>query len=299
MTNAEKFALSEEQTKIVIDMYNEHHGAPYIHDHTGFPITAIYRTLKKNGVKIRSDSEKSIQYSVNEDFFENIDAENKAYWLGFFYADGYVSSDGLPPKVGITLSSKDIGHLEKFANDIETNVPISVYKTGRSSFVEGVEYARVLVHRSKMRHDLIYHGVVPQKTNILLPPFGLPNNLERHFIRGMFDGDGCFWMTPSKHRYNVDFMGTMDVLTWVCEKIDAACGFDSHPKFTKRKPEHTVLSVRYGGKNKARRVLDYMYSDSTIFLDRKHERYVQFTELSQSSHAETRGVKSPELLENP
>jgi hypothetical protein len=30
------------------------------------------------------------KYKINEDFFQEIDTEEKAYWLGFLYADGYI-----------------------------------------------------------------------------------------------------------------------------------------------------------------------------------------------------------------
>ena len=46
------------------------------------------------------------KYQVNEFFFDEIDSEEKAYWLGFIYADGYVNTNG--NKFGINLSLKDI-----------------------------------------------------------------------------------------------------------------------------------------------------------------------------------------------
>lgn len=33
--------------------------------------------------------------TYNENIFDSIDSEEKAYWLGFIYADGYISSDPL------------------------------------------------------------------------------------------------------------------------------------------------------------------------------------------------------------
>ena len=34
---------------------------------------------------------KEVIYICNKDYFKNIDTEEKAYWLGFLYADGCVS----------------------------------------------------------------------------------------------------------------------------------------------------------------------------------------------------------------
>jgi len=52
--------------------------------------------------------------SLYEEAFDNIDTEEKAYWLGFLYADGWVSSKG--NTVGLTLALKDIEHLKKYNN---------------------------------------------------------------------------------------------------------------------------------------------------------------------------------------
>ena len=47
--------------------------------------SAIQNKLKVLGLK-RPD-----KYTYQQNYFENIDSEHKAYWLGFFYADGYVN----------------------------------------------------------------------------------------------------------------------------------------------------------------------------------------------------------------
>ena len=43
-------------------------------------------------------------YRANDDFFDVIDSEIKAYLLGFLYADGYLASDG---RIGIRLQIDD------------------------------------------------------------------------------------------------------------------------------------------------------------------------------------------------
>ena len=49
------------------------------------------------------------KYALNEAFFEIIDSEEKAYWLGFIAADGCVYRRTL----SINLNIKDKAHLEK------------------------------------------------------------------------------------------------------------------------------------------------------------------------------------------
>ena len=73
---------------------------------------SIRNLLRKNNILITD--KKTKDYPRNSMFFNNIDTEDKAYWLGIFYADGNVSSEGNT----IQLNLKDKGHVEKFRNVI-------------------------------------------------------------------------------------------------------------------------------------------------------------------------------------
>ena len=69
------------------------------------------------------------KYKYNKDYFEKIDTSDKAYWLGFLYADGcinrYYKNDKLKSMtLELGLSYKDKEHLEKFKQCLDTNIPI-------------------------------------------------------------------------------------------------------------------------------------------------------------------------------
>ena len=70
----------------------------------------LLNIIKENNIPL-----KQVQCFLDENFFEEINTEEKAYWLGFFYADGYLVYNkqyGIHG-IGIELSSKDKNHLEK------------------------------------------------------------------------------------------------------------------------------------------------------------------------------------------
>ena len=74
------------------------------------------------------------RYSLNERYFDDIDTENKAYWLGFIAADGCVVTKKGRRHLYIELSNKDRCHIEEFRKDIEFNGPIYEIKArGRSN----------------------------------------------------------------------------------------------------------------------------------------------------------------------
>lgn len=84
----------------------------------------IINHLKKEGFKINKHKS---TYFINENIFEKIDTEEKAYWLGFIYADGYVSTNTYA--FGIELSIKDIDHLIKFKKFLSWDGEIKISKT--------------------------------------------------------------------------------------------------------------------------------------------------------------------------
>ena len=53
------------------------------------------------------------KYYLKEDIFDNIDTEEKAYWLGFLYADGNVANNA--SRIRLSLAENDLEILEKFS----------------------------------------------------------------------------------------------------------------------------------------------------------------------------------------
>ena len=128
----------------------------------------------------------------NENFFETIDSEEKAYFLGFIIADGNVFdyNSNTQKAISITQSTKDKYILEKFKDSVKTNASISELKDGTSC---------IAVHSNKMAEDLAKYGVVPNKSYFTYLAI---NNIKKeyihHVIRGIFDGDGSIFITPYK-----------------------------------------------------------------------------------------------------
>lgn len=82
---------SEDQIAFIIKEYNDHHSTTKIADMFKTSSETIRNVLRKNGQKVLSTEElKKIDYPRNSNYFQTIDSPDKAYWLGFLYADGYI-----------------------------------------------------------------------------------------------------------------------------------------------------------------------------------------------------------------
>ena len=205
-------------------------------------------------------------HHCNYDYFSIIDTEDKAYWLGFIYADGNVNK--AQNTLTINLQAGDKEHLTKFNKCLEGNYSVKVTKDERNDKVYW--NARLSVYSTKLVGDLINNGVVPNKTSIIAFPT-IQNNLLHHFIRGYFDGDGS--VCERKHK-----KGPSDLAcSFTCgnqsflESIRAIL-FDNNINsyIVNDKGNKAYLSL--AGLQNPDNFLKYIYKDATIYLDRKVEK---------------------------
>ncbi|WAX16506.1 hypothetical protein LC76P1_00069 [Lysinibacillus phage LC76P1] len=265
----------------IVELYNNGMSSVGISREMGIGTTTVFRALSKFGVKARSNKFNSRRYKVNHDFFDNIDTEEKAYILGFSYADGYVTKSGDAKYFGIAISTEDSEILDKINRAMDSNYEIKNYMTKENGKYKSTPYSRLLIRSDKIFDDLSKHGVIPKKTNIITRP-KIRYDLIRHFIRGYMDGDGSIIMTK-KLEFTFSLLGTDDLLLYISEYLLENDLISSINKLGKRKDEQIVSYIRYGGNIQAQKILDHLYQDSTIFLDRKYNRYIKLKEVNSPS----------------
>lgn len=153
--------------------------------------TTVKNILKAYGISGRTLSEARrnyLNYTINENIFENIDTPDKAYWLGVMYSDGFISKTKYTNKFGLSVAEKDKEWLEKFKEFLGYNGEINTYFTGKTAFKPNLPYVRLLIGNNKIVSDLEKNGVVEQKTKKINK---IPNiDFIDDFIRGYIDGDG-------------------------------------------------------------------------------------------------------------
>jgi hypothetical protein len=143
--------------------------------------------------------------SINENIFEIIDSKEKAYWIGFLYADGNVAKKG--NRIGFNLSSKDVVLLEKFCDFIGGDRSRIVSYSGNTKTVFYYVYSK------KMKEDLSKYSIVPDKTHKREFPIFHDMELFLAFFLGAYDGDG------SEGTSNIT-SGNKEFLEYCCDKFE-------------------------------------------------------------------------------
>lgn len=195
---------------------------------------------------------------LDEHYFDFVDTEEKAYWLGFLGADGwcYKSKNG-GCMVGLSLKLSDRGHIEKFRNAICSKAKIC-NRVGR-----GRQESQLLFKSVVMYNRLHQLGIREGKSRNFIPI--VPVGFECHFWRGMVDGDGSL---PVMCRYGhqrivIELVGTRDV----CE------GFRNFGEKVAGKMQGissygTYCRVGVEGRV-AKKLIGVLYGGAGIYLQRK------------------------------
>ena len=224
-------------------------------EHISHKSFSIY--LKKNNIPVRKTYIYK-NYVYDKDYFENIDTEHKAYWLGFIFADGSITYRKGVHKLTIEISNVDLSHLKKFNNDLNSNLKIIKRKNRDTSYIN--------ITSKKLAEDLIKLGAVVNKTvngyfsNDIL---NLSDNLKIAFCRGYFDGDGFI----DKKRNRVVFTIKSEIITNSLKDFLSKYNFKS-------KKDHNYYRLYVENRKDFISFLNDIYKDASIYLDRKYNIYL-------------------------
>ena len=238
-----------------------------------FPISqvAINALLRRNGYDAKSASELKRKYPIVEDFFDEINTEEKAYILGLLYADGWNQTERNVIGIGLKESDKEI--LDKITNLMQPTKPLGYYKKNKlkKGFENSQNEYRLVIANKHISERLVELGCGKAKTHNLVFPTEeqVPKHLQRHFVRGYFDGDGSVSGDKQK-QFNL--VGTINFLLPLQQILMSELGF-SKTKLDQRHKErdNEIRSLRYCGINQCITFRDWLYKDATIYLERKYD----------------------------
>lgn len=257
--------------KEVEEVYKETGNYIQTAEHFGVSTGPIGRILRELGYKLSRR-----RYYTDETFFDVIDSELKAYWLGFLAADGtirYRHHERLNGRLRgssilLKLSVNDVEHLKILKDLVSPDSPLKYatsYTTTRKGNLSSSHCVILSFNSNHMVEQIMDKGVGPKKTHTI----GRPNIDDKyipHFIRGLFDGDGTCSVV-SQHgseklvlRYSIA-TASKDMQKFLTEeliKVGIVVRIHNINVYISKIQENILF-------------YEYIYNDANIFLPRKKE----------------------------
>lgn len=216
------------------------------------------------------------KYHVNDNYFNKIDKEIKAYFVGFIAADGCIkesqTKEKIPRHLQFKLSGENDKYLvEKLRDEIVPNKSLVIENDGNQK--HQTKYA-IIITSDQICSDLQKCNITPRKSLTLKFPTNINTNLINHVVRGYFDGDGTITSFSRKDgwslQYNIGIVGTKEFLNSVNSilnshadlPLQSICKYDGENNYR----------LNYCGNNNIKKFYNYIYKNATIFMERKRKK---------------------------
>ena len=176
----------------------------------------IRKHLKKNGLESQTQMkghDRARVYSVNDDYFKVIDSDDKAYWFGLLYADGYIQrKSGTNDKIRFLLTKKDKYLVEQLRDELG-DMPVRTY-TQKGTGHKSVFFD---LFSQEMVDDLESKNMTAPKNERVGLPI-IEDAFFYPFLLGLFDGDGS--IVTSNNIPTVSILGHLELVGWVKSRLE-------------------------------------------------------------------------------
>jgi intein-encoded DNA endonuclease-like protein len=256
--------------KEIVELYKEGFSNKELSERFNMHRMKIQRILNRNKIPLRGHELTQRKHFIKKDFlFENIDSADKAYFLGFSYADGSVFGTSLT----ISLNEKDRKILEEFSLLFYDKIKLG-FKKSRTSEIRGklctsTPQYYLNINCKELIENLSKHGLIPNKSFVLRFP-KIPEEFIRDFIRGYFDGDGCLSGSNSKYWRSIKICGNF----LFCQDLQNIIQSHIGCNVSLRK-DKTIFNACISGNRQVKKFLDWIYEDSNLKLERKYIKYLE------------------------
>lgn len=218
--------------------------------------------------------DKSRKYKIDHHYFDSIDSEEKAYFLGILFADGYNYEKR--NHISLGLQEKDRDLLAQLNECIGNERPL-FYKVDDREGRKSKSYI-LSFSSDTISNRLAELGCGQNKTDGLCFPAYLREDLIKHFIRGFFDGDGSIIVTVGKNGeyetavIRVSITGNQQFIQSLYSLLSTILS----PKgmsVIQDKRRNNVFYMSIGGHQRSLDFLRYLYEGATIYMSRKNNLY--------------------------
>lgn len=236
----------------------------------GSSVSSVIKALNITGYNKQENT-------CNHNYFDNIDTEIKAYLLGFFIADGWLNVGN--SRFGLQIKEEDNIVLHYIKNEFVNGSVIST-KNRTTETVTRKNISTIRWTSSHMKDIFMNkYKILENKTydkTFMFPFEEIPEHLIRHFIRGFFDGDGCF--SKIRQSLSITIISTsLNFLNQIAKYFtNLSEGINEVIREINGKTtNYYTLNFNFERTDKPEKVLkiyNYLYDDSELYLIRKKDK---------------------------
>lgn len=279
-----KSSFTSSQVKRAKTLYSQRRSSQWVASQLGLSNHSSTLLLKQAGVYQTGPCIGNLKYPIQEDYFDAIDSHEKAYFLGFMYADGHnTTAEESKTNKSYTclhLHAKDRYILEHFRDllYISSN-KIPLKETRRVK--DGPVTSYSLVFRCKRISDALSRlGISKGKTHESYLP-DIDNQFMCSFMLGYFDGDGSIYLQrkktgrPSKVTNMAAFVDIISNHFIISEMVQYFNRIGIRFK-TKRHRNPHYLHMYVCSEEDVRAFDEHVYSHQKVYLKRKRDLFLEF-----------------------
>lgn len=281
------------------DNYSSYEEIAKIMNRSKKAVSCKLHELKKN-IKQKSAIEECLYrraYSVDDDYFETIDSQKKAYWLGWLITDGYVLTKFNTKRgvvnsysIGLDLAEKDKYVLEDFKKDIKADVsikyvkeyiPKAAYKnkiTGKERFIKGGAQYSLRFSSAKMIQNLAKYGIHQNKTYDVVFPKELDSKYYPGFIAGVISGDGCIDIKKNHGKTSIlrcSIFGTLDLVQGIRNILIKEICFNPEKKIFKCEASKCLYKLELN-QTETIALYNWLQKNGISLMERKNKLIEEF-----------------------
>lgn len=255
------------EEKVIEEYLKEDSSMAKVSKKCGISAYMVKKILIKNNIKIKTKKEiivernKKRRKKINDEYFSNLNC-NSSYLLGFIAADGTVNTK----KVKIGLNPNDYTFLEEIKEELGFEGTVKRYEKN----------CEIVFTSEKIIKELAKHGIIPRKTYTnTVTMKNIPNYLKKDFIRGYLDADGTITYFNKEHtRFKISICSyNKDILEEINDFIFEQLGIKR--RIYERKGRQLYF-LDYSNQEQIYEVLNLLYNNAEMYLERKYNRYLEF-----------------------
>ena len=274
--NYKKYIFSEDQKQDIVELYQSGNSTVLIGKMYNVGHKVIAKVLSEFNIQRTGVGKR--RYKINEDYFDQIDTPDKAYILGFLWADGHNEIKKGTVSMSLEEGDKDILNLIRLEVGSEKELEFLNYSEKHDFGYNYKNQYRMLFFSKHMCESLYKIGMTSNKSLTAKFP-NISNNLIRHFIRGLFDGDGSVYRSQYKNKNSYHYTLTITSTKELCESlvsiVEDKIGINCHIYDASNHNGITKV-FNISGKLQIKKFMDWMYENSNLKLERKYNRYIEY-----------------------